>query len=174
LAVAGAIFLVALNIAVYFAPIDYAAFESFAYLGAFIVCFLANALVIIPIPYIPIVAHIGATAGMPWLVIVLGAFASALGESVAFLAGRAEEGLVSEHPIYRRLHRVAERPLLAGFLLFVFAAPLNPIFDVAGLAAGAVGVPFRVFFLAVLAARLLRLAVIVWLGTMLGLFAARP
>jgi membrane protein YqaA with SNARE-associated domain len=101
----------------------------------------------------------------------LAALASVLGESVAFLAGRAEEGIVSEHAIYRRLHRVAQRPLLAGALLFAFAAPPNPIFDVGGLAAGAVGVPYRVFFVAVFAARLVRLAVIVWLGTLLGLVA---
>src|SRR6267378_4287700 len=146
LAVAGGIFLVAFNIAVYLAPIDYGAFTSFAYVGVFVVTFFANALIAIPIPYIPIVAHIGATAGMPWLVVVLGALASVLGESVAFLAGRAEEGLVSEHPI----------------------------FDVAVLAAGAVGVRYRVFFVAVFAARLIRLAVIVWLGTMLGLISAQP
>ncbi|MDQ2912598.1 MAG: VTT domain-containing protein [Chloroflexota bacterium] len=136
--------------------------------------FLANALIAIPIPYIPIVAHIGATAGMPWLVVVLGALASVLGESVAFLAGRAQEGLVSEHPVYRRVHRVAERPFLAGAMLFAFAVPPNPIFDVAGLAAGAVGVGYRVFFVSVSAARLIRLAVIVWLGTLLGLVSARP
>jgi membrane protein YqaA with SNARE-associated domain len=174
LAIAGGIFLVAFNIAVYLAPIDYSAFTSFAYVGAFVVTFLANALIVIPIPYIPIVAHIGATAGMPWLVVVLGALASVLGESVAFLAGRAEEGLVSEHPVYRRVHRVAQRPLLAGAMLFAFAVPPNPIFDVAGLAAGAVGVRYRVFFIAVFAARLIRLAVIVWLGTMLGLVSVRP
>jgi uncharacterized membrane protein YdjX (TVP38/TMEM64 family) len=171
-AIAGIVFLVALNFAVYFAPIDYGAFTSFAYLGAFIVTLLANALIVIPIPYIPIVAHIGATAELPWLVVALGALGSVLGESVAFIAGRAELGLVSEHPIYRRVHRVAERPLLAGAMIFAFAVPPNPIFDVAGLAAGAVGVPYRVFFLAVLAARLIRLAVIVWLGTMLGLVSA--
>lgn len=174
LAIAGGIFLVAFNIAVYLAPIDYSAFTSFAYVGAFFVTFLANALIAIPIPYIPIVAHIGATAGMPWLVVVLGGLASVLGESVAFVAGRAEEGLVSEHPIYKRVHRVAERPLLAGAMLFAFAVPPNPIFDVAGLAAGAVGVPYRVFFVSVFAARLIRLAIIVWLGTMLGLVSVRP
>ena len=174
LAIAGGIFLVAFNIAVYLVPIDYGAFTSFAYVGAFVVTLLANALIVIPIPYIPIVAHIGATADMPWLVVVLGALASVLGESVAFLAGRAEEGLVSEHPIYKRVHRVAERPLLAGAMIFAFAVPPNPIFDVAGLAAGAVGVRYRVFFVAVFAARLIRLAVIVWLGTMLGLVSTRP
>jgi uncharacterized membrane protein YdjX (TVP38/TMEM64 family) len=171
-AIAGIALLLAFNIAVYFAPIDYGAFTSFAYLGAFVVTLLANALIIIPIPYVPIVAHIGATAGLPWLVVVLGALGSVLGESVAFAAGRAELGLVSEHPIYRRLHRVAQRPLLAGVLIFAFAVPPNPLFDVGGLAAGAVGVPYRVFFLAVFAARLIRLAVIVWLGTVLGLVAA--
>jgi len=31
----------------------------------FVVTFLANALIAIPIPYIPIVAHIGASADMP-------------------------------------------------------------------------------------------------------------
>ena len=174
LAIAGGIFLVAFNIAVYLAPIDYGAFTSFAYVGAFVVTLLANALIVIPIPYIPIVAHIGASADMPWLVVVLGALASVLGESVAFLAGRAEEGLVSEHPVYKRVHRVAERPLLAGAMIFAFAVPPNPIFDVAGLAAGAVGVRYRVFFVAVFAARLIRLAVIVWLGTMLGLVSTRP
>jgi membrane protein YqaA with SNARE-associated domain len=173
-AIAGIVFLLAFNIAVYFAPIDYSAFTSFAYVGAFIVTLLANALIVIPIPYVPIVAHIGATAELPWLVVLLGALGSVLGESVAFVAGRAELGLVSEHPIYRRLHRVAERPFLAGALIFVWATPPNPLFDIGGLAAGAVGVPYRVFFVAVFAARVVRLAAIVWLGTALGLFSARP
>jgi uncharacterized membrane protein YdjX (TVP38/TMEM64 family) len=171
LAIAGIVFLLAFNIGVYLAPIDYSAFTSFAYLGAFIVTLLANALIVVPIPYVPIVAHIGATAALPWLVVVLGALGSVLGESVAFVAGRAELGLVSEHPIYRRLHRLAERPLLAGFLIFLWATPPNPLFDVGGLAAGAVGMHYRVFFIAVFAARLIRLAAIVWLGTMLGFVA---
>jgi membrane protein YqaA with SNARE-associated domain len=170
-AIAGIVFLLAFNIAVFLAPIDYSAFTSFAYLGAFIVTLLANALIVIPIPYVPIVAHIGATAGLPWLVVVLGALGSVLGESVAFVAGRAELGLVSEQPIYKRLHRVTQRPLLAGVILFAFALPPNPLFDVGGLAAGAVGMPYRVFFTAVFAARLIRLAIIVWLGTLLGFVA---
>jgi membrane protein YqaA with SNARE-associated domain len=161
--------LIALNVAVYFAPIDYASLTSFAYVGAFLVCFLANALVAVPIPYIPIIAHIGATADNAAIVIALAAFGSVLGESVAFFIGRAEQGLVSERPIYQRLHRIAERKWLAGLLLFALAAPLNPLFDVAGLAAGAIGMRYRVFFVAVFAARILRIALIVWLGVMLGL-----
>ena len=169
LAVVGIAVLIALNVAVYLAPIDYQALTSFAYIGAFLICLLANALVAIPIPYVPIIAHLGATAESPAIVVVLGALGSVLGESVAFLIGRAEQGLVSEHPIYRRLHGLAERKWLAGLLLFAMAAPLNPLFDVAGIAAGAIGMRYRVFFIAVFAARVLRLALIVWLGAMLGL-----
>lgn len=173
IAVAGVIGLIGLNIAVYLAPIDYTALTSFAYVGAFLVCFVANAVVAIPVPYIPIIAHIGATADSAAVVVALGALGSALGESVAFLVGRAEEGLVSEHPLYKRLHRLAERKWLAGLVLFGLAVPLNPLFDVAGLAAGAMGMRYRVFFVAVFAARIVRLALIVWIGAVFGLWAAR-
>jgi len=173
MAVAGVIGLIALNIAVYLAPIDYAALTSFAYVGAFLVCFVANAVVAIPVPYIPIIAHIGATADSAALVVALGALGSVLGESVAFLVGRAEQGLVSDHPLYKRLHGLAARKWLAGLVLFGLAVPLNPLFDVAGLAAGAMGMRYRVFFVAVFAARIVRLAVIVWLGSMFGLWAGR-
>ncbi len=169
IAAAGVLALIALNIAVFLAPIDYRAFTTFAYAGAFLVCFIANAVVAIPIPYIPIIAHIGATAESPALVVALGALGSVLGESVAYAVGRAEQGLVSEHPLYKRLHRLAERKWLAGLVLFGLAVPLNPLFDVAGLAAGAMGMRYRVFFIAVFLARIVRLGLIVWLGVMLGL-----
>jgi membrane protein YqaA with SNARE-associated domain len=169
IAIAGVIALIALNVALYFAPIDYRALTTFAYAGAFLVCLLANAVVAIPIPYIPVIAHIGATAESPTLVVALAALGSVLGESVAFVVGRAEQGLVSEHPLYKRLHRLAERKWLAGLVLFGLAVPLNPLFDVAGLAAGAMGMRYRVFFVAVFTARLVRMALIVWLGVLLGL-----
>lgn len=174
IAIGGAVFLVGINVLVYLAPIDYTGLASFNYLGAFVVTFVANALVVVPVPYIPIVAHMGASAGSPALVVVLGAFGSALGESVAFVVGRAEEGLISERPFYQRIHRISRHPLLAGLVLFLFAAPFNPIFDVAGLAAGAAGVQYRVFFIAVFLGRLVRLAAIVWLGMHFGLGVRVP
>ena len=70
--------------------------------------------------------------------------------------------------MYRRLHRLADRKWLAGLVLFALAVPLNPLFDVAGLAAGAMGMRYRVFFVAVFTARMLRLAGIIWLGAMIG------
>ncbi|MBI3522487.1 MAG: DedA family protein [Chloroflexi bacterium] len=168
-AIAGICLLLAINVAAYLAPIDYSGLTGFAYPGAFIVCFLANALIAIPIPYIPLIARIGASADSVVLVVAFAALGSALGESVAFVVGRAEQGLVSEHRVYRWLHRIAKRKILSGLFIFAFAVPLNPVFDVAGLAAGAVGVSFRVFFVAVLLARSIRLGFIVWAGAAWGL-----
>jgi membrane protein YqaA with SNARE-associated domain len=56
------------------------------------------------------------------------------------------------------------RPWLAGAVLFVLAAPPNPAFDVAGLAAGALGVRYAVFFAAVFCARIVRLGVLAWIA----------
>jgi membrane protein YqaA with SNARE-associated domain len=168
-AIVGAVALVALNIAAYFVPIDYAAFASFSYVGAFIICLVANAVVAIPIPYIPIIAHVGASAASPAIVVIAGALGSVLGESVAFFVGRAEQGLVSEHAIYRRMQPFMQRKRTTALILFLLSAPLNPLFDVAGLAAGALGVHYRIFFASVFAGRLLRLALIVWIGMRLGL-----
>lgn len=157
--------LVGINLVVYFLPIDYHAIGSFAYAGALVITFVANAAVVLPIPYIPVVANIALTAEHVWLVVIIGALGSTLGESVAFAVGRVERDLFSEHALYQRLQKLMDRPWRAGAFLFMFAAPLNPIFDIAGLAAGALGLPYRVFFTAVFLARLVRFIVIVALAT---------
>ena len=69
--------------------------------------------------------------------------------------------IFADHPVYLRLQRFVGRPWRASLALFVFAAPPNPLFDVGGIAAGALGIPYRVFFWSVLAARLVRFSILV-------------
>ncbi len=168
-AIAALVALVLVNVVVFFAPIDYRAFGGLAYPGVFLITFIANATTFIPVPYLPVVMHVARTAEFLPLVIVLGALGSVLGESVAFAFGRAEEHAVQDHRWYQRLHELLARPVRAGVFLFLFAVPLNPFFDVAGLAAGALGVPYRVFFVSVFLGRIVRLALVVWLGVRFGL-----
>jgi membrane protein YqaA with SNARE-associated domain len=49
-------------------------------------------------------------------------------------------------------------------VLFLLAAPPNPLFDVAGLTAGALGLPFWLFFVAVLLGRMIRMTIFVLIG----------
>ena len=164
LALAGLVVLVGVNVLFLVVPIDYRAFGMLAYPGVFIVCFIANATTFVPVPYIPVVMHVSRTADLVWLVVVLGALGSVLGETVAFAVGRAGERLAEESGQWRRLERLFARPWLAGATLFVLATPPNPLFDVAGLAAGALGVRYGVFFVAVFLARIIRLSAVAWLG----------
>jgi len=124
------------------------------------VCFVANAAAVVPVPYIPVVAHLVGTTDSAVVVVLAGALGSVLGESVAFIAGRAGRRLVANHPLYARLAGTMDRPLVAGLMLFALAMPLNPLFDVAGLAAGALRLPYAIFFVSVFLARTARLAII--------------
>ena len=157
IAVAGGALLIAFNVAVYLAPIDYGALTSFAYLGAFVITFLANALVAIPIPYIPIIAHIGATADSAAIVVALGALGSVLGDpSRSSSAARSR----ASSPSIRCIGVSIASPIGNGSQASCCRArgAAQPLFDVAGLIAGAIGMRYRVFFLAVFTARMLRLA----------------
>jgi membrane protein YqaA with SNARE-associated domain len=164
LAVAGVAALIAVNVVFLVLPINYRAFGMLAYPGVFLVCFIANATTFVPVPYIPVVMHVSRSADLVWLVVVLGALGSVLGESVAFFVGRAGERLAEESQRWRSLERLFTKPWLAGVALFALAVPPNPLFDIAGLAAGALGVRYAVFFVTVFAARIIRLAAVAWLG----------
>lgn len=156
--------LVALNVGLLYAPIDYTGLGGFAYVGAFLITFLANAAVVVPVPYIPIIAHISQTAGSPVAVVLIAAFGSALGESVAFAVGRVETDLFVGHRWFERLRGFFKHQLRAFVFLLFFAMPLNPFFDVGGLAAGALGVSFRTFFVAVWLGRVVRFTAIAFLA----------
>ena len=151
-----------LNIAVFMLPIDYQVFGAWAYPGVFLITFLANAAIALPIPYLPIVGQVARTAEFVPLVVLTAAFASVLGESVAYAVGRIEKDLFSDHRVYRRLQGLVGQPVRAGLVLFALSVPLNPLFDVAGIAAGALGIPYRVYFWSVFGGRLVRFAILVW------------
>ncbi|MBM4363408.1 MAG: VTT domain-containing protein [Deltaproteobacteria bacterium] len=146
------------------APIDYAALGDFRYPGIFLLTFIANGSVVIPIPYIPVVIRVAEVAPNVPLVVLSAAAGSMLGESVAFFVGRAGKKIVDDSRVHAWLSRVVHSNWLSGLVLFALSAPLNPFFDVAGLAAGALGIPYKVFASAVLLGRIVRFGVVVWLG----------
>jgi membrane protein YqaA with SNARE-associated domain len=159
---------IALNVALFVAPIDYTSLRGFAYPGAFLITLLANAAVVLPVPYIPIVMHIARTADSVLLVVVVAALGSTLGESVAFAVGRVEKELLDGHPWFERLRGFFSHERRAFFFLLFFAMPLNPFFDVGGFGAGALGISFRTFFSAVMLGRIVRFALLALIGAQLA------
>lgn len=146
-------------LAYYLIPPDFAhRLGAFGYLGVFIVTFVANATVIVPVPYIGLIVRMSQSLD-PFGVILAGALGSAMGESVAFFVGRAGRETVNDTWLYRWVQRQMKHPWRAFAVLFLLAAPPNPAFDVAGLTAGAMGLPFWMFFSAVFLGRVIRIAI---------------
>jgi membrane protein YqaA with SNARE-associated domain len=145
-----------------------ATFGSYTYLGVFLITAIANATVIIPVPYPALIASVAARSDNLALVILAGALGSALGESVAFFVGRSGRGAVEDTRFYRWVQHQMRHPLRAFVVLFGLSAPPNPAFDVAGLAAGALGLPYWMFFLAVFLGRIIRIGIFALVGANLG------
>jgi uncharacterized membrane protein YdjX (TVP38/TMEM64 family) len=90
-----------------------------------------------------------------------------VGETTAFLVGRAGRGIVEDTRFYRWVKRQLSTPLRAFVVLFLLSAPPNPFFDVAGLTAGTLGVPFSIFFSATFLGRIIKMLVFAGLGQQL-------
>ncbi len=164
-----AIIAVALNVAAYYLiPDDFVQrLGAFGYLGVFLVTLVANATVVIPVPYYGLVARLAGELNLVG-VIVAGALGSVIGESVAFFVGRSGREAVNDTRFYRWVQAQLQQPWRAFLVLFLLSAPPNPAFDVAGLTAGAMGLPFWLFASSVFLGRLIRIGIIALFGAQLG------
>lgn len=165
---------VALNVATYAALATDAAqrwidgVEQWAYAGSFVLALLTNLTLAVPLPYNPVVMQLMVGVDHPWLVALLAAAGSALGESTGWFVGAQGRAVLPSRgragAAVALLQRLAARRAPAFWGLVLFSAVPNPVFDVAGLVAGAARLPYLVFLPATFLGRLVRFAVFVLLG----------
>jgi membrane protein YqaA with SNARE-associated domain len=156
---------IALNIIAYLIiPPDLAyRLGALGYIGVFLITLISNATIVVPIPYFGLVAALSPGLSMVGVGIA-GALGSVIGESVSFFVGRSGRGVVEQTRFYRWVQRQLEHPWRAFVVLFALSAPPNPAFDVAGLTAGAMGLPYWIFLSAVFLARLVRFGIVAFFG----------
>lgn len=133
------------------------------YVGAFAVAAIANATILIPVPYYPVIVRLAQALNI-WGVILAAAAGSTLGESVAFFVGRSGKGVVQRSGINDWIQRQMRHRWRAALVLFVLSAPPNPAFDVAGLVAGAFGLPLWLFLVSVFLGRIIRMILVAFAG----------
>jgi len=154
--------------------------QGFGYVGVFATNLLSTSTVVIPVPGLTaagqaLIIHEGGHSSFPWLIGILGGLAMGLGEVTLYYAGYLGAELARGRDLpgpewFRRfVHRSASgiNWLMArwGFAtLFVLSAVPNPFFEIAGLTAGSVRMPFRRFFLAAVSGKLLRGILLAYLG----------
>ncbi len=154
--------------------------QGFGYLGVFLTNLVSTSTVVIPVPGLTatgqaLIIRQGGHSAFPWLVGALGGSAMGFGEVTAYYAGfvGAELARGQEIPGPEWFRRFANRAAMAinwmmarwGMAtLFVLSAVPNPFFEIAGITAGSVRMPFRRFFIAAFAGKLLRGILLAYLG----------
>jgi len=156
--------LVALNVVVYLvlgtepAQDFLTRLQGWGVVGAFLLALLTNLTVALPVPYNPIVLQMMEASDVPWLLAVVVALGASLGEITGYLAGRAGRGSFTGTRFGDWIARQLRHPVRAFWVIVAVSAPPFPAFDIAGMAAGALGVRWWLFFSAAFLGRLLRFA----------------
>jgi len=114
-----------------------AALGNYGYLGVFIISALSSATILIPAPGWAVVAAM-ATILNPIYVGIIAGIGSSLGELTGYMVGDGALDIAGRKQYQKFLSWIQKNDAIA---IFVFAFLPNPLFDIAGIAAGAAKVP---------------------------------
>jgi uncharacterized membrane protein YdjX (TVP38/TMEM64 family) len=85
-----------------------------------------------------------------------------LGELTGYLAGFSGRGIIEDNPTYRRIDAWTDR--YGGWAILLLAFIPNPLFDIAGAAAGALGMPILTFLFWVWIGKTMKMLVFAYAG----------
>jgi len=138
--------------------------KQYGYLGVFVISALSSATIFLPAPGWAVVIAMGRYLNPVLLGIVAGA-GSALGELTGYALGDGTRDILNS--------KVKESKGIRAFIerygvsaVFVLAFVPNPLFDVAGIAAGALRIPWWQFLAACAVGRVLRYILLAMLGAL--------
>jgi membrane protein DedA with SNARE-associated domain len=142
--------------------------EKWGYPGLFVIALLRSASVLIPVPGGGITFAGGAVLDgafglpAPLLVGLTVAVAESIGEFTGYGAGLGGSRMLEARASYQRVKSwIRQR---AALTIFGMSMLPSPMFDVAGLAAGASRVPIRIFYPAMFSGKLVRGVIVATLG----------
>jgi membrane protein YqaA with SNARE-associated domain len=152
---------IAITVYIYSIRSEVQRFQAAGYPGIFLLSILANATVILPAPGIALTFTFGSIFNPLGVALAAGAGAS-LGELTGYLAGFSGQGIVDDMKLYDRLEHWTER--FGGWAVLVLAFIPNPFFDLAGAAAGALGMPVTKFLIWAFVGKTLKMLVFAYAG----------
>ena len=150
------VFAVGISVAIIAAGDTIKKYQEYGYLGIFILSILGNATLILPVPSFAVVIGAANTLN-PWLVGFVAGFGSAIGEMTGYLAGYGGSAIIENTDIYRKMVGFIRR--WGAWVIFVLALAPNPIFDIGGIVAGALKMPWWKFLGAATAGKSIRLII---------------
>ncbi len=136
-------------------------FAVYGYPGIFLATLLANATVFLPAPGVAVVFAMG-NIFHPLGVALAASLGGALGELSGYLAGFSGRAVIAEGRKYQRVTDWVRR--YGHYAIFALAALPNPLFDIAGVAAGIVKMPLKRFLLFCWLGQLCKMLVFAYAG----------
>ncbi len=141
------LFSLAITVLIFLCRDQLAQFSTYGYFGVFVVSVVGNATLLLPMPSLAATFMAGGIFN-PLLIGVVSGAGMAIGELSGYLAGYGGRAIIEtqNREMYDRLEGWMRRH---GFLtVFVLSVIPNPIFDLAGIAAGILRFPLWRFLLA--------------------------
>jgi membrane protein DedA with SNARE-associated domain len=135
------------------------------YLAIFLISLAASATLIIPIPGLAITSVIGAISISPWDPLFIGiasGLGASIGESTGYMLGYSGRMAIPDNKSYERV--VGWMSKWGTLTVFLLALLPNPLFDLAGIAAGVLKYPIWKFILIGAAGRLPKHILFAYLG----------
>ncbi len=140
-----------------------AGLQEYGYAGVFVISLLSAATIFIPAPGWAAVIAMGGILN-PYFVGIAAGIGSGIGELTGYMVGNGA-GELSETKLGR--HREIIKKYGAG-AVFVLAFIPNPLFDVAGLVAGALKIKVWKFLIACILGRTIRYVLLAHIGLFVG------
>ena len=136
-------------------------FAKFGYLGIFIVSLLSNATLIFPVPGVLFTSAMGAVFS-PLGVALAAGLGAALGELTGYLAGYSGQAVIERSEWYKKM--LVWMGKYGNLTVFLLALIPNPLFDLTGIAAGALRMPVTRFLFWCVLGKILKMLVFAFTG----------
>lgn len=133
--------------------------SAYGYIGVFLISLLSSATILIPAPGWAVVIALSKTLD-PYILGIAAGVGSGLGEMVGYEVGNGARRLIDKND-----NNIKAIEKYGAVAIFFLAFIPNPLFDVAGLAAGALKMPMWKFLLATVSGRILRFFLLAYLGS---------
>jgi membrane protein YqaA with SNARE-associated domain len=137
---------------------------QYGYPGIFILSILANATIILPAPGVVFVFAMGAVFNPLWVALAAGAGA-AIGELFGYLIGFSGQGVVENAHLYQKILDWMKAHRQLSYLAIALLAFIpNPLFDLAGIAAGTLKIPIISFLIFTFIGKTLKMILLAYAG----------
>ncbi len=135
--------------------------RGFGLFGLFIISIIGNATIVLPAPVV-LAAFVGGAVFNPLIVAVVVAAGATIGELTGYMAGYAGQEVVENEIKLQKVKNWMNKRGL--WTLFVLAAIPNPLFDLAGIVAGATKIPVYKYMVVVFLGKVIKFGVFSYLG----------